>query len=130
MSESTPSLESASITAWLVERSRADQKDLLDELVIMLSGAVPGVNVERSLLRRKITSVRIPLGTYEYVLDKRSDGSFAATRQQLVRGVAIRTIPMEIDAFLPELALALDVELRRTERGRAALESFLKSGTS
>jgi len=127
MSEPTPSFESASVTAWLVERSRADQKDLLDELVTTLSGAVPGTLVERSLLRRRVTAVRIPLGGFVYVLEKHADGSYQAVRQQVVRGVAVRSIPMEIEAFLSELGLALDAELRRTERGHAALEAFLRS---
>jgi hypothetical protein len=125
MSDPTPSLESASITAWLVKRSREDQKDLLDELVTALSGAVPGIVIDRSLLRRRITAVRIPLGGFVYVLEKHSERSFEAVRQQVVHGVAIRSVPMEIDAFLSELGLALDVELRRTEQGHAALQAFL-----
>jgi hypothetical protein len=116
------------VVAWLVQRSRDDQKELLDELATTLSAAVPGVNVERSLLRRNITAVKLPLGAYTYVLKKNSNGSFEATRLQVVRGVTVRTTPMEIDAFLAELGLALDVELRRTENGRAALQTFLNSG--
>jgi hypothetical protein len=34
---------------------------------------------------------------------------------------------MEIDAFLAELGAAIDVELRRTEAGRAALQKWLNS---
>ena len=127
MTDPTPSFEGASVAAWLVQRGREDQKELLDELVATLSAAVPGVEVERSLLKRQITAVRLPLGGYAYVLKKNSNGSFEATRQQIVHGVAIRTVAMEIDAFLAELGLALDVELRRTEKGRAALKGFLDS---
>jgi hypothetical protein len=128
MSDPTSSFEGASVAAWLVHRSRADQKELLDELVTTLTGVIPGVKVERSLLRRQITEVRLPLGGYAYVL-KKTDDSFEASRQQIVHGVAIRTIPMEIDTFLAELGVALDVELRRTEKGRAALQEFLNPGT-
>jgi hypothetical protein len=125
MTDPTPTFEGASVAAWLVQRSRTDQKELLDELVTTLSAAVPGVEVERSLLRRQIIAVRLPLGGYSYVLKKNSNGTFDSTRQQIVHGVAIRTVSMEIDAFLAELGLALDVELRRTEKGRAALQEFL-----
>lgn len=128
MSDPTPSFESASVAAWLVQKSRSDQRELLDELVATLSAAVPGIAVERSLLRRRIIEVRIPLTGHSYVLKMNSDSSFEATRQQIVRGVAVRTVPMEIDAFLAELGLALDVELRRTEKGRAALQEFLNPG--
>jgi hypothetical protein len=47
-----------------------------------------------------------------------------------VRGVVIRTDPMEIDEFLAELGAALDAELRRTEKGRAALHTWLNSTNS
>ena len=77
-----------------------------------------------------MTSIRLPVGDYVYVLKKGSNASFDALRLQEVRGVVVRTTPMDIDAFLAELGLALDVELRRTERGRAALQAWLNSPNS
>jgi hypothetical protein len=127
MTDSNPSFESASVAAILAQRSREDRASLLDELVTMLSEIVPGVQVERAFLRRRVTAIRLPLGDYVYGLKRSSGDSFEASRQQVVRGVAIRTEPMEIDAFLAELGLALEVELRRTERGRAALREWLDS---
>lgn len=126
MTDSTPSFENASVAALLAKRSREDRAALLDELVAVLSGVVPGVQVKRALLRRNITSVRLPVGEFVYVLAKSANDSFEASRQQEVRGVVIRTVPMAIDAFLAELGLALDVELRRSERGREALQEWLK----
>jgi hypothetical protein len=125
----TPSFENASVAALLAQRSRADRTELLDELVTMLSEVVPGVRVERALLRRHVTAVHLPLGGFIYRL-KRSAGGFEASRQQEVRGVVIRTVPMEIDAFLAELGAALDAELRRTDRGRDALRRWLDSTNS
>jgi hypothetical protein len=121
------SFENASVAALLAQRSRDDRKALLDELVTVLSEIVPGVQVERALLRRHVTSIRLPVGGFVYVLKKSANESFDATRQQEVRGVVIRTIPMEIDVFLAELGLALDVELRRTDKGREALQQWLNS---
>lgn len=129
MSDLTPgaSSEGASVAAILAQRSREDRDALLDELVSMLSEVVPGVQVQRALLRRNVTAVRLPLGGFVYTLKKTSDGSFEALRQQMVRGVVVRNFPLEIDVFLAELGLALDVELRRTERGRDALRAWLGS---
>lgn len=127
MTEPTPSFESINVAAALVQRSREDRAALLDDLVAMLSEVVPGVQVERALLRRNVTAIRVPLGGFVYVLKRTSRDSFEASRQQAVRGVVIRTDPMEIDAFLAELAPALDTELRRTERGREALRAWLQS---
>ena len=130
MTDPTPSFDSASVAAVLAQRSREDRSALLDELVAMLSGIVPGVQVERALLRRHVTAIRLPLGGFVYMLKRSSNDSFEASRQQVVRGVAIRTDPMEIEAFLVELGPALDAELRRTERGRDALQKWLNSTNS
>ena len=126
MTDPTSSFESTSVAAILAQRCREDQASLLDELVAMLSEIVPGVQVERALLRRHITAVRLPLDGHVYAL-KRANDRFEASRAKEVRGVIIRTDPMEIDAFLAELGLALDAELRRTERGRDALRRWLDS---
>jgi len=126
-SQPVTDFENTSVAAILAQRSRETRDELLDELVVMLATIVPSVQIERSLLRRRVTAVRIPLGAHVYVLKKDARGSFEPMRVQEVRGVAIRTTPMEIDAFLAELGTAIDVELRRTEKGRLALQSWLRS---
>jgi hypothetical protein len=126
MTDPNRSLESASVAAILAQRSREDRAALLDELALMLAGIVPRAQVKRAFIGKRVTAVHLPLDGYVYVL-KRANDSFEASRQQEVRGVVIRTDPMEIDGFLEELGLALDVELRRTERGREALRSWMNS---
>ncbi|HEY4013954.1 MAG TPA: hypothetical protein VGM06_11495 [Polyangiaceae bacterium] len=125
MTDPAPSFENASVAALLARRCRQDRETLLDELVAVLSEVVPGVQVERTLLRRRITAVRLPMAGFVYVLKKSPRASFEATRQQEVRGVVLRTVPMEIDAFLEELGVAIDAELQRTEKGREALQAWL-----
>jgi len=125
MADQTPSFDDVSVAAVLAQRAREDRDDLLDDLVAMLSGVVPKVQVERTLLKRRVRAIRLPLGDYMYALARGDRGSFEASRQQVVRGVAVRTQPLEIEEFLAELGVALDVELKRTERGRAALASWL-----
>lgn len=127
MTDDSPSWASTSVAAVLARRSHEDLTTLLSDLATLLSGIVPGAQVQRSLLRRQITSVRLPLGESAYVLRRRSDGTFEPTRQHLVRGVVIRNDPMDIDAFLAELGTAIDDELRRSERGRDALRAWLDS---
>ena len=127
MTDPTPSSESASVAAILAQRSREDRAALLEELVATLSGIVPGVQVDRALLRRHVTAIRLPLGEFVYALKRNANGSFESSRHHSVRGVVIRTDPMELDEFLAELGAALDAELRRTEKGRAALQAWLNS---
>ncbi len=127
MSQPPASWESTSVTAILARRSRDDLTDLLGELVGLLPGVMPAAQVRRSLLRRHVTEVRIPLTGAAYVLRRGAGGRYEASRQHEVRGVVIRTEPMEIDAFLAELGPAIDAELQRTERGRQALRDWLAS---
>ncbi len=127
MSEPPASWESTSVAGILARRSRDDLTDLLGELVALLPGVVPGAQVRRSLVRRQITEVRIPLADAVYVLRRGAGGRYEASRQHAVRGVVIRTEPMEIDGFLAELGPAIDAELQRTERGRQALHAWLQS---
>jgi hypothetical protein len=130
MAEAPQSLDATAVAAILAQRSRQDSDEMLDDLVAMLSGTVPGVRIERGLLSRKIMALRIPLAGSVYVLRRGSDRSFETSREQEVRGVVVRTVPMEIDAFLAELGVALDAELGRTEKGRLALRTwFDASGT-
>lgn len=122
-----PSFEPLSVAAILAQRSREDRDALLDDLAALLSEIVPAAQVERALLRKRVTAIRLPLGGFVYALKRGTHGAFEAVRQQEVRGVVIRNDPMEIDAFLAELGLALDVELHRTERGREALRTWLNT---
>lgn len=115
------------VAALLAQYTRADRNEMLDELVSTLSAIVPGAKVERTLLRRRVTAVRLPVAEHVYVLRRSADDSFEASRQQEVRGVVIRTTPMEIEAFLAELGVAIEVELRRTQQGRDALQQWLNS---
>jgi len=125
VSDSTPNFDSVSVAAILAQRSRDDQRELLDDLVTMLAEVVPGVKVERGLIRRRVTGIRLPIGNTIYVLQRGADDAIQASRQQQVRGVVIRTEPMELDAFLTELGNALEADLKRTERGRDAIRSWL-----
>lgn len=127
MTGPTPNFDAVSVAAILAQRSREDRSALLDDLVAMLSEVVPGVKVERGLIRRRVTAIRLPLGDAIYVLQRGANDGFEASRQQRVRGVVIRTDPLEIDDFLNELGNALDAELRRTERGRRAIQAWLNA---
>ncbi|HSC30566.1 MAG TPA: hypothetical protein VLD17_02495 [Gemmatimonadaceae bacterium] len=127
MTAPTPNFDDVSVAAILAQRSREDRSELLDDLVAMLSEVVPGCKVERGLIRRRVTGIRLPVGTTVFALQRGANDAYEASRQQLVRGVVIRTDPLEIDDFLTELGTALDAELKRTERGREAIRSWLNA---
>ncbi|HXT14350.1 MAG TPA: hypothetical protein VN706_01890 [Gemmatimonadaceae bacterium] len=129
MTDPTPSADAVSVSAILAQRSRQDRAELLEDLVMLLIGVMPGVEVKRALLTRKVQSVRVPFGELAYVLERARGTSFEARRQQVVRNVVIRNEPIDVDVFISELSAALDAEARRTERGRQALDSWMRSNT-
>lgn len=124
MTDTPPGWEATSVAAVLARRSHDDVSELIGDLVTLLSGIVPGAQVQRTLLRRRVTGIRLPAGGNIFVLRRLPNGAFEASRQQEVRGVVIRTDPLEIDAFLAELGAAVDAERERSERVRAALGSW------
>ena len=68
MTEPSRSLEGASVAALLARYRRAERASLFDELVDTLSGLMPGVRVERTLFRRRVMSVHVPVGDFVYAL--------------------------------------------------------------
>lgn len=118
--------ETVSVAAQLIKRSKEDRDELLEDLVALLAGAVPDVQIARTFFRRRVKSIRCPVGESVYML-ARAGRSFEVARQQQVRGVVVRTIPMDIEPFLAELGVALDAELQRSEQGRAALQKWMNT---
>jgi|SRR4051812_43660347 hypothetical protein len=129
MTEPTPSADAVSVSAILAGQTRQDRAEMLDDLVNLLIGLMPGLEVKRTLFTRRIASIRATFGDRAYVLARTRDGSFEARRQQVVRGVVIRNEPIDVDVFIAEFSSAVDAELRRNERGREALASWLRSNT-
>jgi hypothetical protein len=125
VNEQDASWESTSVAAVLAQRNGEDLATLLEDLAGLLSNVVPNAKVERTLFRRRVRAVRIPLGDTVYLLRRGSDGRFETFRQQAVRGVVIRTDPMPLEEFLAELGAAIDSELRRSEHGHEVLKTWL-----
>lgn len=124
----TPSdWESTSVAALLARQNGDDLAAMLADLLELLVDVVPRAEVKRSLLRRHVTHVRLPLGAHIYVLERRRGDAYVATRQQSVRDVVIRTDPMELPEWVAELGAAIDAELARSERARDALRRWMES---
>ena len=127
MTESSGSLERANVAALLARYSRGDRASLFEELVESLAGLVPGARVERTMLRRRAVAMHAPVGDYVYVIERDAHDVVHASRRHSVRGVVVRTTPLELGPFLEELGAALEVELRRTEAGSRALEQWMRA---
>jgi formate dehydrogenase maturation protein FdhE len=111
---------------------RADAGDIgtfVEVLADKLSLAVPAlvkVERERTFARRTKRVRRISIEFPEERYELAATGSApACSRSTIVRGIALRTEPLALDAWIEQLARALAHEAERTDAGRAALERLL-----
>ena len=111
---------------------RADSRDLSTFLEVMATkfeGALPGrvkVDFQGGLLRRRrqVRRILLQLGEDRFEL-ARDQGAVVARRVRVVRGIAVKTEELSVDAWLAELSRALLREGQASSEGRVALERLL-----
>ncbi|HEY6538104.1 MAG TPA: hypothetical protein VI138_03580 [Candidatus Dormibacteraeota bacterium] len=111
---------------------RADSSDLSTFLEVMagkFEAALPGrtrVEREGGRLRRHrpVKRVSLELGEVRFEL-ARSGGAIVAQCTRVVRGIALKTEQLNLDAWVVELAQALSVQASASSLDRVALERLL-----
>jgi hypothetical protein len=112
---------------------RADAADLdafVEALAVRLEGALPGqVEVERKggLLggNKRVRRIAVSLGDQRYEADV-DRGRVTCRRRSVVRGIALKTQELDLDAWIDALSRDLVEEGERSERGRQALARLLE----
>ena len=112
---------------------RADAADLdafVEALAVRLEGALPGqVEVERKggLLggNKRVRRIEVSLGDQRYEADV-DRGRITCRRRSVVRGIALKTQELDLDAWIDALSRDLVDESERSERGRQALARLLE----
>ncbi len=121
MSEpSDPGLLGASIAAGLGREYAGDREMFLSLLAESLAPAVgERLTVERAggWFRRDgpVRRLRLDLDDYQFTLAVGKGGALAATRGRIVRGIALRTEELPMEAWLEAVGVAL-AEYARTHR--------------
>jgi hypothetical protein len=113
---------------------RADAADLdafVEALAVRLKGALPGqVEVERKggLFggNKRVRRIEVSLGDQRYEADV-DRGRVTCRRRSVVRGIALKTQELDLDAWIDALSRDLVDESERSERGRQALARLLES---
>ena len=111
---------------------RADSGDtaaFLEALATRLDGALPGqVEIERKgrLLggAKRVKRIAVRLGDAHYELEA-DGGALAARRRTVVRGIALKSEELGVDAWIEALSADLVTLAQQSERGRLALERLL-----
>jgi hypothetical protein len=113
---------------------RADATDLsafVEALAVKLEGALPGgVRVERrggGLFSREKRVRRISVSFDETRYDlEREDGTLRTSRRNEVRGIVIKSEPLDLDQWIEGLSRELAAQARESERARIALQRLLE----
>lgn len=111
---------------------RADSRDLGSFMAVIASkfeSALPGrarVERARGLLGRgrKVTRVSLTLGELRFDLQE-PGGRLEARMTRVVRGIALKSDELGIEAWLDQLARALGTEARSSSDARSALQRLL-----
>ena len=112
---------------------RADSTDLnafVEALAVKLAGALPGrVTIARQggLFSRSkgVREISVDMGDSRYSLVS-SGGRIETTRRNEVRGIAIKSEPLELDEWIAALSRELEAAARESADGRQALERLLE----
>jgi hypothetical protein len=111
---------------------RADATDtaaFLEALAARLVGAFPGqVEVQRKggLLGggKRVRRIAVRLGDSHYEIEG-DRGAVTARRRNVVRGIALKSEELSVEAWIEALSADLLALAQTSERGRAALERLL-----
>lgn len=112
---------------------RADAADLnafVEALAVKLEGALPGrVTIARQggLFSRSkgVREISVDMGDSRYSLVS-NGGRIETTRRNEVRGIAIKSEPLELDEWIAALSRELEAAARESADGRQALERLLE----
>ena len=111
---------------------RADTSDtaaFLEALAAKLDDALPGqVAVERKGRMfggpKRVRRIEVRIGDAHYELEA-DGGAVSARRRSVVRGIALKSEDLGVDAWIDGLSRELHALAQRSEQGRVALERLL-----
>ncbi len=115
------------VAAALGREYAADSKAFLEFLGRLLKGAMPEETEirTRGLFKKSIEAVVLDLGGRRYMIEDPGRGPLAASRVQVVRGIALKTESISVEECLVELEAALTTRAGENARARAALGQML-----
>jgi uncharacterized protein YhdP len=108
----------------------ADLATAVEVLAVKLEAALPAETVvrrrSRGLLSREkvVEEIEVALGDWRYAL-RIDRGRVEASRRQSVRGIAIRSEALDLDAWLQALTAELREQAATSEQARTALERLV-----
>lgn len=120
---------SIGVAAALAREYAQDNRAFVPMFANMLVGALPEqtepITSGGFLSKKSVTGVKVTLGDYRYELDASGKGAAKATRTHIVRGIALKSEPVEIHEWLQEVGAAIETRMEGNARARTALNGML-----
>jgi hypothetical protein len=127
MEEPAPRID---ILAGYLRADANDMKTFVEILAKKLTDSFPDrVKVQRKGLpgrSRPVVQITMTFVENQFVLDN-NKGQVSTRRRKMVRGVALNTDELRLDAWIDQLSEALVDEAAHSERDRVALQTMLES---
>lgn len=115
------------VAAALSREYANDSKAFLGFLANLLKSAMPDETEirTRGLFKKTVEGVVLDLGERRYVIEDPGRGPLAASRVQVVRGIALKTESISVEECLAELEATLTIRAGENAKARAALGQML-----
>ncbi|CAN5555750.1 hypothetical protein BH11ARM2_BH11ARM2_38270 [soil metagenome] len=117
------------VAAAMAKEYAAEGRDFMPTLVRLLETALPDetVPIEKGgfLSKRTTVGVRLTLGDFTYEIDGREPGPLRVGRTHVVRGIALKSEPIDIDAWLAEVGAGIEARMRASSKTTTALNGLL-----
>ncbi|AIE87374.1 hypothetical protein [Fimbriimonas ginsengisoli] len=122
-------LVSMGVAAALARELASDAKEFVPGLCRVLQQGLPEsteVILSGGFLSRKtVSGVRVSLGDFQYEIDSGAKGQIRATRTHVVRGISLKSEPLDIETWIEEVGAAIEERMRSNARTKAALSGLL-----
>lgn len=120
---------SIGVAAALAREYAEDGRAFVPVFADMLSKALPDetepIMAGGFLSKKTVVGVRISLGDFRYEVDSSQKGPIKASRTHIVRGISLKSEPMEMSDWLAEVGAAIESHMHGNARAHAALSSLL-----
>lgn len=118
----------AGVAAALAREYAGEGKAFVRSLYGILERALPEVTEPvlhgGFLSKKQVVGVTVGLGEFRYTLQE-GHHALEATRTHVVRGIALKTEPMRVEAWIREVGDLIEEQARQNARAREALAAWM-----
>ena len=115
------------VASALAKEFAVDQRRFLTLFAKVLQQALPNeTKVQtKGLFTKSIVGVEVTLGENRYKIEDAGSGPLLAGKTRVVRGIALKTEPMGMDACLTEISETMEERARQSAGDRLAMARLL-----